>query len=71
MIKLITIIMVRNIILHFCNLSKTFSCAENVLVDTKHDVVAISRFEDIHGEVIGIRLRPNLQMTISLYMLIL
>ena len=48
--------MVRNIILHVCNLSKTFSCAENVLFDTKHDVVAISRFEDIHGEVIGKRL---------------
>ena len=63
--------MVRNIILHVCNLSKTFSCAENVSVDTKHDVVAISRFEDIHGEVIGIRLIPNLQMTISLYILIL
>ena len=43
-IKLITLIMVRNIILHVCNLSKTFSCAENVLFDTKHDVVAISRF---------------------------
>ena len=63
--------MVRNIILHVCNLSKTFSCAENVLFDTKHDVVAISRFEDIHGEVIGIRLRPNLQVTISLDILLL
>ena len=59
-IKVITLIMVINIILHVCNLSKTFFYAGNVLVDTKHDVVAISRFEDIHGEVIGNWLRPNL-----------